>query len=107
MSAPVSASRTIARRDRDDQVRAAAPGLVAAATGLTVLGGEVTLLDKRAQRVERRLDLEVDVAAFSAVAARGAATRHVFFAAEVHNAVTAVAALDLDYCFIICHDAGV
>src|SRR5690606_2327607 len=96
-----------ARWDRDDQVRAAAPGFVTAAAVLAVLGVEVALLGERDQRVDRRLDLKVDIATLAAVAARRAATRNVFLAAEVHDAVAAVAALYLNCCFIICHDAGV
>ena len=57
------------------------------------IGLEFTIVAVAEQRVVIQIGFEIDAAAVAAVPARGTAARHVFFAAEGHAAVAAVAGL--------------
>ena len=84
----------------DQRVLAAAPGAVAAAARLAVLGAESALDAEVHQRVDAFARAERDAAAMPAIAAVGPAERHELLAPEADAAATAVAGLNFDACFV-------
>jgi hypothetical protein len=68
----------------------------------------VRLAAERDRRVQGRANHQVHIAAPAAIAAARTAARHVFFAAEVDNAIAAIAALDVNLRLIKgCHTVEV
>jgi hypothetical protein len=67
------------------------------------IGFEFAVVAIAKQSVVVEVGFEVDAAAIAAVAARGTAARNVFFAAESHAAIAAVASLHEDFSFINKH----
>ena len=65
--------------------------------GLRAVDARVTVVD---QRIDVAIRDRPDTSAASAVAAVGAAARHVFLAAERHGAIAAVTAGDVDVRFV-------
>jgi hypothetical protein len=69
-------------------------------SGLAVGGAKQALEAEIDQRVQARIDFQVDAAAIAAVATVGATARNEFLTAKTQAAVTAVAGLDGDQCFV-------
>ncbi|CGV83387.1 Uncharacterised protein [Salmonella enterica subsp. enterica serovar Typhi] len=91
-----------ARTDRhfDGHVFTAFTGTVAARAILTTFSAERFFKAVIDQRIQVFIGFHPDVAAVAAITAVRAAFRDIFFAAEAHTAITAIACNDQNRCFI-------
>ena len=80
----------------DQQVLAAGAGAAVGAAAAPIVGGEQPPVLEVEQGLQVGVGSQQHVAAAAAVAARGAAGRHIFLAAEGHDAVAAAAGLHRD-----------
>src|SRR5687767_13380826 len=85
-----------AGRDVDVKVLTGFAVTLATAAGAAVFGQEALVELKRQQARQALPNLEADIAAAAAIAAVGAAARHIFFAAERARTPAAVAGFDVD-----------
>ena len=93
-----------AERDPDNQVLPAFAGTAAGAAGLAVLGLEFISETEIHQGIHAAVRHKNHISAPAAVAAVRAAGRHIFFPAEGHGAVAAVAGLDFNFCTVYKHN---
>src|ERR1700736_3929172 len=95
------------RSDRNLQnyIFALAPGLVGPFAVPSALGVVFGVEAEVHQRIVPLAGLHDDVAALAAVAARGSAPRYKLFPAKGHAAISAVAGLDSDFCFVDEHES--
>ncbi len=96
-----------ADRHQQNHVRAGMAGAVRAFAVAAAVGLEFAIEAVAQQRVVVRIGFEVNAAAMAAVAARGPAARHEFFAAKRDAAVPAVAGLHVDFGFVNKHDDSI